>query len=321
MRGWSVKIMVAVRISDVHRTYGQTKALDGVSLDIAQGEIFAVIGPNGAGKTTLVRAITGTTRVDGAVEVFGQSPRKINRERIGLLPQEFAPADRLTPRELLQYYGGLYTVSRPVDAVLDEVGLLEKADTYYENLSGGQKRRTCVGIAIINDPDLLILDEPTTGIDPTGRRNLWTLLRDLAKSGTTVVLTTHYMEEAEQLADRVALLAQGSLIASGSPSELISAHGGSNRVEIDTNTPEDVCAVVEAAGFDILSTAPISIACGPRDIGTIADLLDREEITFDTLLWRQPDLEDVYLKLTGTETERLKTSGYQGTPKAMVDSQ
>ena len=168
---------------------------------------------------------------------------------------------------------------------------------------------------------MLILDEPTTGIDPTGRRNLWTLLRDLAKSGTTVVLTTHYMEEAEQLADRVALLAQGSLIASGSPSELISAHGGSNRVEIDTNTPEDVCAVVEAAGFDILSTAPISIACGPRDIGTIADLLDREEITFDTLLWRQPDLEDVYLKLTGTETERLKTSGYQGTPKAMVDSQ
>ncbi|MEZ3115753.1 ABC transporter ATP-binding protein [Halobaculum sp. MBLA0147] len=228
-----------VRAAGVRKTYGDTVALDGVSVEVAAGEVFGLVGPNGAGKTTLVRALTGTTRVEGTVSVFGTPPAESDRSRIGLLPQEFAPAGRLTVRELLAYYAGLYDESRAVADVLADVGLTDAADTWYEDLSGGQKRRACVGAALVNDPDLLFLDEPTTGIDPAGRRAVWGLVESLADAGTAVVLTSHSMTEIERLSDRVGLLREGRLVAVGPPAELVADHAGPPRLVIGVRDREE----------------------------------------------------------------------------------
>ncbi|MFC7139437.1 ABC transporter ATP-binding protein [Halosimplex aquaticum] len=282
---------------DVRRTYGDTVALDGVSLSVGAGEVFALVGPNGAGKTTLVRALTGTTDAEGSVTVFGTDPRQVDRERIGLLPQAFDPPARLTARELLTYYAGLYDDSRDADAVLADVGLTEAADTWYENLSGGQQRRTCVGATLVNDPDLLFLDEPTTGIDPAGRRSLWDLLESLAAGGTTIVLTTHDMAEAHRLADRVGLLADGRLVAVDDPDALVAEYGGESRLVVETDAEPaalDLSYPVERSdGALVVSDVP------PEAIGDVVDALDAAGASYDALSWSEPDLEDVYLQLAG----------------------
>ncbi|MDX1747234.1 MAG: ABC transporter ATP-binding protein, partial [Halobacteriales archaeon] len=208
--------------SDLRKAYGSTVALDGVSLELETGEVFGLVGPNGAGKTTLVRCLTGTTRPsEGSVSLFGQPVREVDRGRIGLLPQSFSPHERLTARELVSYYAGLYEDPRSPESVLADVGMAEAAHQPYLTLSGGQQRRVCVAIAVVNQPEILFLDEPTTGIDPAGRRSLWRLVSSLSEAGTTVLLTTHYMEEAEQLADRVGLLADGRLVTVGSPTDVV----------------------------------------------------------------------------------------------------
>ena len=293
----------AVVAEDLRRAYGDTVALDGVDLAVESGEVFGLIGPNGAGKTTLIRALTGTTDAEGRVEVFDSPPRGVDRERVGLLPQEFAPPERLTARELLEYYGGLYEKSRPVGSVLADVGLVDDADTWYENLSGGQKRRACVATALVNDPDLLLLDEPTTGIDPAGRRALWSLLERLADAGTTVLLTTHYMEEAETLADRVGLLADGELIATGTPAELVAEYGGEPRLKVAVEgDTTGATGALESAGYDVKGTrGGLSVGgIAAREVGEVAAALDDAGVAYGALAWTQPDLEDVYLALTGT---------------------
>jgi ABC-2 type transport system ATP-binding protein len=290
--------MDVIATEGVSRRYGETVALDGVSLSVAAGEVFALVGPNGAGKTTLVRALTGTTDSEGRVELFGDPPRECDRERIGLLPQNFSPPDRLTPRELVAYYGGLYDHARPADELLDAVGVTGQADTYYENLSGGEQRRTCVATALVNDPDLLVLDEPTTGVDPAGRRTLWRLLDGLAEAGTTIFFTTHYMAEAEQLADRVGLLADGSLAAVDTPAQLVAEYGGETLLRIEGAIPAEIADHLsqEATVTDGLLTVR-NVA--PESIGEITRMLDEHSVTYESLTWREPDLEDVYLELTG----------------------
>ncbi len=290
---------MVIRAEDVRRRYGSTVALDGVSLDVAAGEVFGLVGPNGAGKTTLVRALTGTTRAAGDVEVFGRPPTAVAGERLGLLPQEFAPADRLTARELLAYYAGLYDEARDPEAVLSDVGLTDSADTYYENLSGGQKRRACVGTALVNDPELLVLDEPTTGIDPAGRRELWTLVDDLAERGTTVLLTTHDMTEAERLADRVGMLAAGRLVALGSPAELIDRHAGGDRLVIDADDEDAAARALETAGYRVLpDDRHLAVAVAPGTIPEVVGTLEDAGVAYDRLTWREPSLEDVYMAVT-----------------------
>ena len=288
----------AVVAEDVRRVYGDTTALDGVSLSVDEGDVFALIGPNGAGKTTLVRALLGTTDAEGDVTVFGTAPQQVERARLGSLPQSFDPPARLTARELLEYYGGLYDEARSVADVLDDVGLADDADTWYEKLSGGQQRRVCVGTALVNDPDLLVLDEPTTGIDPAGRRSLWRLIEDLAAGGTTVFLTTHYMAEAERLADEVGLLADGKLVARDSPAALIADHGGESRLVIDTDAEPAITGDLDY---------PAELADGqltvydvpPEEIGAVVAVLDSAGATYESINWTEPDLEDVYLDLTG----------------------
>ncbi|MDL5363651.1 ABC transporter ATP-binding protein [Halalkalicoccus sp. NIPERK01] len=287
----------ALVAEDLSRSYGDTTALDGVSLAVERGEVFALIGPNGAGKTTLVRALTGTTTPDsGAVSVFGSPPDAVDENRIALLPQAFSPPERLTGRELLAYYAGLYDESRPVEAVLAEVGMAADADAWYETLSGGQRRRICVGTALVNDPDLLFLDEPTTGIDPAGRRDLRSLIADLAAGGTTVFLTTHDMAEAEELADRVGLLADGRLVEVGSPEALVAAHGGESRLVVETAAGTDALAGTDyrvSATRDELTIHGI----GPEGIGEAVTALERAGIEYESLAWTQPSLENVYLEL------------------------
>jgi ABC-2 type transport system ATP-binding protein len=290
--------MAVLVAEDVSRRYGDTVALDGVSLAVEEGEVFGLVGPNGAGKTTLVRALTGTTTVAGSVELWGKSPERVDGERIGLLPQEFGPPSRLTARELVAYYGGLYEDARAPAELLATVGMDGKAGTYYENLSGGQKRRVCVATALVNDPDLLVLDEPTTGIDPAGRRQLWGVLEELADAGTTILLTTHDMAEAERLADRVGLLAGGSLVALDSPEALVREHGGDSllyvRGEFSEGVTERLSHEASLDG-DRLTVRNVT----PTDIGAVVTRLDDAGVRYESLTWTEPDLEDVYLELTG----------------------
>jgi ABC-2 type transport system ATP-binding protein len=296
----------ALLADDVRKRYGDLVALDGVSLSIRAGEVFGLVGPNGAGKTTLVRALTGTTGFEGEVRVLGVSPDAVAPDRIGLLPQSFRPADRLTARELIAYYAGLYDEARTVEAVLNDVGLENDADTWYENLSGGQRRRACVGTALVNDPDVLFLDEPTTGIDPAGRRALWSLVDDLAAGGTTVLLTSHSMAEVERLADRVGLLRAGELVAVGTPESLITEHAGDSHLLLDPGRDVGRTAVENALNRSVgerdgrLVVHDVVLA----DVGAVVADLETAGVDIDSFTWAEPNLEDVYLRLTGESLDR-----------------
>lgn len=295
--------MSAIVADDVRKAYGDTVALRGVSLAVDPGEVFALIGPNGAGKTTLVRCLTGTTAFDaGSTRLLDDSPAAIDKSRLGLLPQEFTPHDRLTARELIDYYGGLYDRARDVRTVLEDTGLDDVADTWYANLSGGERRRALVGTAIVNDPDVLFLDEPTTGIDPAGRRAVWSLIADLVAGGTTVFLTTHSMEEAERLADRVGVLVDGELVTVGSPDELVAEYGGTSRLIVEGEIDDEFADLdLDRGTYTLTPTDRGLVIEGveARAIGEVVDALDAAGVAYDALTWREPDLETVYLSLTG----------------------
>ncbi|MCD2198337.1 ABC transporter ATP-binding protein [Halobacterium sp. KA-4] len=284
----------------VEKAYGDTTAVDGVSLSVGEGEVFALVGPNGAGKTTLVRCLTGTTTPDGgSVELLGDEPSETNDQRVGLLPQDFAPPDRLTAGELVGYYAGLYDDARDPEAVLAEVGLDPDTETWYGDLSGGEQRRACVAAALVNAPDVLFLDEPTTAVDPAGRRALWRVFEDLAESGTTIFLTTHDMAEAQRLADRVALLADGRVAATGTPRELVAEHGGEPRLVVEL--PEEPAEAPDLPGFDpeVTREGLVFSDVAPEAIGDVVTALDDAGVEFEALSWREPTLEDAYLALAG----------------------
>jgi ABC-2 type transport system ATP-binding protein len=299
----------AIVASDITKRYEETVALEDLSLSVTEGEIVALVGPNGAGKTTFVRVLTGTaTPSAGAVELFGKAPTEVDRSRLGVLPQSFAPPGRLTARELLDYYAGLYDAAREPEAVLADVGLADVEDVWYEQLSGGQQRRVCLGAVLVNEPDLVVLDEPTTGIDPAGRRTVREQILALAEAGATVLLTTHDMAEAERLADRVALLADGALQAVGDPATLIDEHGGESRlfVELDDATVELDGALPEGVTIESTEAGLVLRNVDPTEIGTIVSALEAEGVSYEALSWRQPELEDVYMALAG-ETEHRGT--------------
>jgi ABC-2 type transport system ATP-binding protein len=290
----------------VVKRYGDVTALDGVSLTVGAGEVFGLVGPNGAGKTTLVRALTGTTECAGQIRTLGREPTAVDAERIGLLPQSFRPTDRLTARELLAHYAGLYDDARAVDAVLDDVGLAADADTWYERLSGGQQRRVCVGTALVNDPDLLVLDEPTTGIDPAGRRALWDLFEGLAAGGTTVLLTSHSMAEVERLADRVGILRAGELVAVGTPADLVAEHGGDSHLRVGVADDADAAAVERALDRPVEHRDGVLVVRGVdlAAVGGVVADLEAADVDVESFTWTDPDLEEVYLRLTGEDTWR-----------------
>jgi ABC-2 type transport system ATP-binding protein len=217
---------LALRVRGLHKQYPNVLAVDGLDLDVPRGEVFGLLGPNGAGKTTTLEIIEGLTQPDGGViEILGLDWRhhgKEIRSRIGVQLQSTSLFNKITPREALDLYGSYYPRRRPTQELLDLVQLNEKADAYHITLSGGQQQRLAIALALVNDPELVFLDEPTTGLDPQARRSLWEVVRHMKGEGRTVILTTHYMEEAEALCDRLAIMDHGRILTSGTPLELIS---------------------------------------------------------------------------------------------------
>src|SRR5829696_2078430 len=229
---------VVISVEGLRKSYGDFEAVRGIDLEISYGEVFAFLGPNGAGKTTTAEILEGyRERGAGRVEVLGEdpaSPTRAWRERIGIVLQQCRMRPELTVRETIELYAGYYRTPRPVADTIEQVGLAEKAEARAGGLSGGQQRRLDVGLALIGDPDLLFLDEPTTGFDPSARRQAWEVIAGLRALGKTVFLTTHYMEEAQRLADNVAVIAEGRIIASGTPDDLGGRADAATRVSFET---------------------------------------------------------------------------------------
>ena len=228
--------MIPVEVDSVKKSYGDIKAVDGVSFSVNEGEVFALLGPNGAGKTTLIEIMEGLRkRDDGTVKVLGLDPwgnGYVLHRRIGVIPQDFTFFDKANPKEAVKYYADLFGVSADADTILREVVLDDSADILFENLSGGQKQKMGLALSLVNSAELLFLDEPTTGLDPNARRAIWDVIRGLKNKGKTVILTTHYLDEAEQLSDRVAIMNHGHIVAMGTPEEIIEVHGSGERLEI-----------------------------------------------------------------------------------------
>jgi ABC-2 type transport system ATP-binding protein len=294
-----------VRVRGLRRSYGNFDAVGGIDLEIAHGEIFALLGPNGAGKTTTLEILEGfRERSGGNVEVLGVDPEHAGRawrERIGIVLQDTFPAPELTVRECVALYAGYYERPRSLDDTLARVGLQEVADKRCDQLSGGQRRRLDVALALVGDPELLFLDEPTTGFDPAARRAMWELILDLRSLGTSILLTTHYMEEAERLADRIAVIAHGEIVSAGTVGSL----GGRTQrgAEISFTAPDGV------------ELRDLPVGLGARHIGdhggVRVDTEDAVSALFSLTRWaiehgrelpdlelRRPTLEDIYLELT-----------------------
>lgn len=302
--------MPAVMVDGLTKSYGQVRAVDGVSFEVDAGEVFALLGPNGAGKTTTIEILEGFRGRDaGEVRVLGIDPgdRRSGqrlRSQLGVVLQELAVEPFLSVRQVLERNAGYYPRPRSVSEVIELVGLADKADAKVKTLSGGQQRRLDVGLGIVGNPALLFLDEPTTGLDPAGRRTSWELVGRLAGEGTTVILTTHYMEEAEALANEVAIIAGGRIVAHGPPGSL----GGRDRgaATIRFRLPAGVAVAdlpVAAAG----NGRAVEVRTD-RELEVLYELtrwaLD-EDVGLTGLTVSRNTLEDVYLELTGTDPERL----------------
>jgi ABC-2 type transport system ATP-binding protein len=290
--------------------YGSFEAVRGIDLQVTRGEVFAFLGPNGAGKTTTVEILEGyRRRTSGTISVLGVDPQVAGsswRARIGVVLQESEPERDLTVAECLKLYAGYYPVARDVDDVLGLVGLTDRADSIAGRLSGGQRRRLDVGMALIGNPELLFLDEPTTGFDPSARRAAWDMISGLRALGVTVFLTTHYMDEAEHLADRVAVIADGTIVAQGTPGTL----GGREQAaaEIRFSLPpgiaeEDLPEEVRERVADRNGAVLVLHASSPvRVLGPLIRWADNCDLDLPDLEVRRPSLEDVYLSLTAPDT-------------------
>ena len=282
--------MSAISVRELRKSYGTSEALRGISFEINEGEVFGLLGPNGAGKTTTIEILEGyRTRDAGEVEVLSFDPERAGsafRERIGVVLQQSQLWPNLTVIETHRMFAGYYEHPRNVDEVVALVGLAEKRDARVKTLSGGQKRRLDLGIALVGDPDLVFLDEPTTGFDPAARRAAWDMIRSLRSLGKTILLTTHYLDEAEQLADRLAVLREGVVIREGTPAELT---GGSSETEVRYR--EDGHEVV-------LRTSEPTKLLHRLTAEALAEGRELEGLSV-----RRPTLEDVYLSLTAESQE------------------
>jgi len=280
-----------ISIRGLRKSYGDFEAVRGIDLEVQAGEVFAFLGPNGAGKTTTVEILEGyRKRSGGEVSVLGEDPESAGRawrERIGIVLQSCRVDPYLTVRESLELYAGYYRRPRPVEETIELVGLTGKADARASSLSGGQQRRLDVGMALVGDPELLFLDEPTTGFDPSARRQAWETIAGLRDLGKTVFLTTHYMDEAQRLADRVTILSRGQVVAGGTPEDL------GDRESLPTR----ISYRLDGREVSLETTTPVA------DLHELTGRAVAQGLELEGLEVTRPSLEDVYLSLTGEDDQ------------------
>jgi len=301
-----------LKVEELSKTYGKTVAIDNISFEVLEGEIFGMVGPNGAGKTTTIECVEGLREPDkGNIEVLGLNPKKDShhlRERIGVQLQTSALQDRIKVWEALDLYSSFYPKSIDWETLIERLGLAEKRNEYFDKLSGGQKQRVFVALALVNDPEMVFLDELTTGLDPRARHSIWDLVRDIQKSGKTVILTTHFMEEAERLCDRIAIVDHGRIVALDTPENLIQSLTGENRIIFNVkgtieNTDKRLKGLPGVTKTEQIGDRVVVYGKGDELVGTVVNALTSKGIRFRNLRTEQPSLEDVFLTVTGREME------------------
>ena len=301
----------AIQCRDLRKTYdGKVEAVRGLNLEIQTGECFGLLGPNGAGKTTTIEILEGLLApTSGEVSIRGHSWRENEREMrewLGISLQETRLSEKLTVRETIELFASFYREPRSSEEVLEQLQLTEKADSWVGKLSGGQRQRLAVATALVCNPKILFLDEPTTGLDPQSRRQLWDIIRGFQRAGGTVLLTTHYMDEAERLCDRLAIVDHGQIIAEGSPADLIDRLGGHHVVEFSVSGHSDGAALqawsklpsVESVRSDEAMVA-LNVKQPHLAIPALLDAIDKQGRQLQHLTTRQASLEDVFVRLTG----------------------
>ena len=295
--------MLPIEVTLLKKYYGDLKAVDGVSFSVNKGEVFGLLGPNGAGKTTTIEVMEGLReRTSGDVKILGLDPWKSGydlHKKIGVIPQEFTFFEKTSPREAINYYANLFNVKVDADEILKEVLLEDMAKQNFENLSGGQKQKTGLALSLVNSPELLFLDEPTTGLDPNARRAIWEVIRGLKAKGKTIILTTHYLDEAQQLSDRVAIMDHGRIVAMGTTEEIIQKHGSGERLEIQGS--EKLAEYIRAnteleVEYNLKGEIIIPLK---KKIDALAALAAAEQsgLEWGEIQTRQDSLDDVFVKL------------------------
>jgi ABC-2 type transport system ATP-binding protein len=302
----------AIQCRDLRKTYdGKVEAVRGLNLEIQAGECFGLLGPNGAGKTTTIEILEGLSEpTSGEVSILGHSWREDEREMrewLGISLQETRLSEKLTVRETIELFASFYREPRSSEEVIEQLQLTEKADSWVGKLSGGQRQRLAVATALVCNPKILFLDEPTTGLDPQSRRQLWDIIRQFQRDGGTVLLTTHYMDEAERLCDRLAIVDHGQIIAEGSPADLINRLGGHHVVEFSVSGSDGAGSAKEAwAGLPSVESVreddglvALNVKQPHLTIPALLDAIDRQGSQLQHLTTRQASLEDVFVRLTG----------------------
>jgi ABC-2 type transport system ATP-binding protein len=296
--------VTAIVVDGLHKAYGAVEAVRGVSFTVEEGEVFGLLGPNGAGKTTTIEILEGYRHRDaGTVTVLGVDPevggRKL-RERVGLVLQEAAVPAMLSVRELVELYRGYYPSPRPAAEIIELVGLTEKTNERVRKLSGGQQRRLDVALGLVGDPDLVFLDEPTTGFDPSARRAAWEVVRNMRTLGKKIVLTTHYMDEAQYLADRICVIAAGKVVAEGTPETLRAGSEHRTRIRFEMPAGLDATALPIAVKMEA-GLAVIETSTPTRSLRDLTTWAVAQGLELPNLEVARPSLEDVYLELTSHE--------------------
>ncbi len=298
---------VLLSVQGLYKSYGSVRAVRGISFRVQRASVFTILGPNGAGKTTTLEILEGIRAADaGEIELFGHKTRRVTermKQRMGVLLQDGNFEPYLKVREVLSLFSCFFERALPVDEVLERVALTSKTGALVRTLSGGQRQRLAVGVALINDPELIFLDEPTTGLDPQARRNLWRIFQELQDAGKTVILTTHYMEEAEALSDHVCIMDHGTIIAEGSPEELARGLGQDSIIEFELPHMEAAAlAPLREFGSAVEHRNGSVVIHAPKLTEAMSGLLSwarAHGIALTNLAVRQPNLEDVFLSLTG----------------------
>jgi len=311
--------MLPIEVSGLKKSYGNLKAVDGISFTVKEGEVFGLLGPNGAGKTTTIEIMEGLReRDDGNVKILGLDPWKNGYElhkKIGVIPQNFTFFEKTTPKEAINYYADLFHVKVNADAILQDVLLEDMAKHPFESLSGGQKQKTGLALSLVNQPELLFLDEPTTGLDPNARRAIWEVIRGLKAKGKTIILTTHYLDEAQQLSDRVAIMDHGHIVATGTTQEIIQQHGSGERLEIQGSQQlaNYIKANTEEMQVEYDQAKGIVTVLLKKKIDALAALAAAEQsgMEWGNIQTRQDSLDDVFIKLVQEPLEEQQET----TPK------